>query len=171
MQAHAAILRPARVVDLGCGEGFVAERLQALPFSFEYRGLELREQAVDQARARVPGLDFRVADAIATEPDRGWAELAISLEVLEHLPRPELLVERLAQWSSRYVIVSVPHEPYFRLGNLLRGKYLGSLGNHPEHVQQFTPASLRALLQPHFESVAVESAFPWLIAVARKGAA
>jgi hypothetical protein len=100
--------------------------------------------------------------------DGAVADLALCVEVLEHLDQPDLALERIAAASSDYVVVSVPWEPYFRLGNLLRGKYLTNWGNHPEHVQQFSPESLRDLLAQHLSSVGVDTCFPWLIATARK---
>ena len=60
--------------------------------------------------------------------------------------------------------MSVPFEPYFRIGSLLRGKYVRSLGNHPEHVNHFNRKSLQALLEPAVALQTIEVAFPWLIA-------
>ncbi|MCZ7687018.1 MAG: class I SAM-dependent methyltransferase [Sandaracinaceae bacterium] len=120
--------------------------------------------AVDVARREVPGLDFQQGDLLETEPDRGWADLALCLEVLEHLSDPRPAVDRIAEWTRSMAIVSVPWEPFFRTGNLLRGKYLATLGNHPEHVQQFGPRSFRELMETRFRVVEVETCFPWLIA-------
>ena len=64
-------------------------------------------------------------------------------------------------------VVSVPWEPWFRLGNLGRGKNVRRLGNDPEHVQFFTPGRLRRALGAGFREVTVTPAFPWLIAEAR----
>jgi hypothetical protein len=64
-------------------------------------------------------------------------------------------------------VVSVPWEPWFRLGNLGRGKNVARLGNDPEHVQRFTPARLRRTLEASFRDVRVVRAFPWIIAEAR----
>ena len=64
--------------------------------------------------------------------------------------------------------MSVPWEPWFRLGNLGRGKNVRRLGNDPEHVQAFTPARLRRALEREFSEVTVTPAFPWLIAEARR---
>jgi hypothetical protein len=51
-------------------------------------------------------------------------------------------------WPAAPWCFSVPFEPYFRIGNVLRGKHLGRLGNHPEHVQHWNlrtfPPSCRA---------------------------
>ena len=65
-------------------------------------------------------------------------------------------------------MVSVPWEPWFRLGNLGRGKNVRRLGNDPEHVQVFTPRRLHRALERHYSEVRVVKAFPWLIAEARR---
>lgn len=162
--AHVEAARPRRLVDLGSGEGMIARELRRLPFELEYRGIELDADAVRIARAEVPGLRFEVGNLLELEPDPGWADVSLCLEVLEHLEDPSAAVDRIAEWTGSVAIVSVPWEPYFRTGNLLRGKYLETLGNHPEHVQQFGPRSLRALLERRFRLVTVETCFPWLIA-------
>ena len=154
---------PARVVDLGCGEGMIARELKKLPGPIEYRGLELDAEAVRIAQREVPDLSFVQADILTTEPDEGWADVALCLEVLEHLEEPRQALDKIGRWTSSVAIVSVPWEPFFRAGNLARGKYVGRLGNHPEHIQQFRPATLCALLEERFRVVAVETCFPWLI--------
>ncbi|HJL14573.1 MAG TPA: class I SAM-dependent methyltransferase [Sandaracinaceae bacterium LLY-WYZ-13_1] len=165
--AHVRDARPRRVVDLGCGEGLVARELAALPFELEYRGLEIDPAAVEIARREVPNLSFEHADLLAAPPDEpGWADLALSLEVLEHLDDPAAGVARIREWTGQMAIVSVPWEPFFRAGNFARGKYLGRLGNHPEHLQQFGPRSFRRLLEAEFRVVRVETCFPWLIGLA-----
>jgi SAM-dependent methyltransferase len=168
--ALTAALAPRRIVDLGCGEGMVASALyERLPFAFEYRGVEINPDAIELARQRLPGIDLELGDLLALEPQPGWADLAVCIEVLEHLVDPRAAVERIRLWTARDALVSVPWEPYFRLGSLLRGKYLRTLGDHPEHVQHFDPGSLHALLAAQFDRVHVERCFPWLIAVARRG--
>jgi hypothetical protein len=61
----------------------------------------------------------------------------------------------------------VPWEPWFRLGNLSRGKNVRRFGNDPEHVQQFGPAVFRRQLGTAFDEVHVRRCFPWLVAVCR----
>jgi hypothetical protein len=61
----------------------------------------------------------------------------------------------------------VPWEPWFRLGNLGRGKNVRRLGNDPEHLHAFTPARLRRTLDRSFDQVRVVRAFPWLVAEGR----
>jgi hypothetical protein len=98
-------------------------------------------------------------------PD-GAVDWATSIEVLEHLPHPEQLVAELARVCRSGVIVSVPWEPWFKLGNLGRGKNVARWGNDPEHLQAFGPRSLGAVLSASFGRVTVHRCLPWLLAVA-----
>ena len=98
----------------------------------------------------------------------GAADLVTTIELLEHLVRVEPAVEELARITRGRLVVSVPWEPWFRLGNLGRGKNVAPLGNDPEHVQAFTPRRLRAALAVGFAEVRVVRAFPWLIAEAQR---
>lgn len=164
--AHLVSAAPTRVVDLGCGEGLIVHQVDRVP-GVEYLGLELNPIAVEHARRLNPGRRFVAGDLLNYPVDAGSADVVLCLEVLEHMPDPLPAVERIAGWSRDRAIVSVPWEPYFRIGNFFRGKYLAHLGNHPEHVQQFDPASLSALLARCFDDVQVETCFPWLIGLCR----
>ncbi len=153
------------------GDGSAAATaLRARGLSFGYLGLDRSAAAVARAREREPGLAFREGDVTAPPAagEAGSADAVLCLEVLEHLTDPRTAVARLAEWTRDAAVVSVPHEPWFRLGNLARGKYLATGGNHPEHVQAFSPASLHALLATRFAEVRVERCFPWLVGVARR---
>lgn len=161
---------PAKVADLGCGEGIVAAELKQMAKPFAFIGVELNPEAAAAAKARHPDDEIRVGNILREDPpEEGWADVALCLEVLEHLEDPAAAVGQIARWTRHAAVISVPWEPYFRTGNLLRGKYLGQLGNHPEHIQQFTPRSLRRLLRGTFPVVEIEKQFPWLIAVCAKG--
>jgi trans-aconitate methyltransferase len=159
---------PERIVDLGCGEGIVAAELSALGIDFQYLGIDQNPESIEAARHLNPDLGFEQGDIIERAPQRDWADVAICLEVLEHLAEPEEVLGRIMAWTNKAAIVSVPWEPYFRLGNLLRLKDLALLGNHPEHIQQFRPKSLENLLKEFAAQVRVETCFPWLIGVIQK---
>lgn len=153
------------VVDVGVGEGLALERM--LPGSMPAVGLEYRLDKVVAARRRLPHLSGAVADAGMLPVADGVADLVTCIELLEHLVPFEPAVAELARITRGRCVVSVPWEPWFRLGNLGRGKNLRRFGNDPEHVQAFTPARLRRALGRGFAEVVVTPAFPWLIAEAR----
>jgi len=94
-------------------------------------GIEYRADKIRRARDLVDGLHAVIADA-GMLPLRDFAvPLTTCIEVLEHLTDPEPAVAELARVTHGGCIVSVPWEPWFRLGNFARGKNLGRLGNDP----------------------------------------
>ncbi len=158
-----------RVVDLGCGEGFVAEALSRRFPELEYRGLDASEASIAEARRKLPQLKFEKANFIHSSPAPGWPDTVLMLEVLEHLENPEEALEVVSAWAPKTAIFSVPWEPFFRLGNLARGRDLSRLGNHPEHVGRFTPKTFRLLLQSRFPQVRVRTCFPWIFGIVSAG--
>lgn len=156
---------PGSVIDVGVGEGLALERL--LP-GRPAVGVELRLGKLAAARARLDGLRPVCADAGMLPFPAAAADTVTCIELLEHLVTPEPAVAELARITGGRCVVSVPWEPWFRLGNLGRAKNLGAWGNDPEHVQWFRPSSLRRLLETGFAEVEVRPCFPWLVAVARR---
>jgi SAM-dependent methyltransferase len=160
-------MRPSSILDLGCGEGFVAQELARRLPGVAYVGFDVSAEAVLRARQLNPELEFHQADVLGPLPGPERADVVLCIEVLEHLASPERALELIVERAQQAAVVSVPWEPWFQLGNLLRGKYLQGLGNHPEHVQHFSPRSLHALLASQTQPVQVETCFPWLLGVAR----
>ena len=69
-------------------------------------------------------------------PDR--AIVVTCIEVLEHLPA--VARRQAARVTTDCCVVSVPWEPWFRLGNLGRGKNVRRLGNDPSTCSGSPPA-------------------------------
>lgn len=156
------------VVDVGVGEGFALERM--FPTGPAAGGsvvaLEYRHDKALVAASKLDRVSVVRGDAgVLPFPD-ARADLVTSIEVLEHLPRFEQAVAEMARICRGRLVVSVPWEPWFRLGNLGRGKNVARLGNDPEHVQAFSPARLERALRTEFGQVRITRAFPWLIAEA-----
>jgi SAM-dependent methyltransferase len=151
-------------VDVGIGEGLAIARLvdQDAPVV----GIEYRYDKLRIAVSSLAGCSGVVADAGMLPVRDRSAGLVTCIEVLEHLTDPAVAVAELARITHGRCVVSVPWEPWFRLGNLGRGKNIARFGNDPEHVQAFSPRRLEALLSRSFSEVRVVRAFPWLVAVA-----
>ena len=68
--------------------------------------------------------------------------------------------------KPRRVILSVPHEPFFMLSNLARGKNVTRLGNDVEHINHWGRRSFRQLVETRFSVQRQTSSYPWILALA-----
>lgn len=153
------------ILDAGCGEGFAIERLDK---EFSVQGVDNDLDSLLEARERNPNSDFYPADIRDLPLASDAFPLILCLEVLEHLPDPHPALEELQRVTSRHCLISVPHEPFFRLANLLRGKNVRAWGNDPEHIHNWTAREFIHLLEGHFQVEKVAYSFPWVIALCRK---
>ena len=112
-------------------------------------------------RARNPGLEIHQGDLYALPFEDGEFDLVLALEVLEHLEDPAAAVAEMRRVSARAVAVTVPLEPFFRGGNLARGRYVERLGSTPGHLNTWGPVGLRRLLDPVLPGSRWFELFPW----------
>jgi len=151
-----AELAPESVLDTGCGEGEMLRRV-ALPKNARTVLLDRNPESAAQVLASMQALPFG---------SRSF-DVVTCLEVLEHQRDPRPAARELARVARRAVLLSVPYEPYFRIGNVLRGNHLSRLGDHPEHVQHWNLRSFGAFLEAFFREVRLTEALPWIIACCR----
>ncbi|MCU0606294.1 MAG: class I SAM-dependent methyltransferase [Candidatus Edwardsbacteria bacterium] len=158
----------SRALEVGCGEGFLIRHLRDRHPGWQWKGVDIDGEAIGYARRSLPGVTLATGDIYAlAEPD-GSYDLVVASEVLEHLARPEDGLRELVRVTGRYLLLSVPHEPWFRLANLGRGKYLSRLGNHPEHVQSWGAAAFRSFVSRQATIIRTAGSFPWTIVLAEK---
>lgn len=153
------------LLDIGCGEGVVDKKLLE-QFNLKIRGLDLEQEVIDKARKLNPSVQYDVASVLEIPAQDGSFDVALCGEVMEHLYEPEKAAKELRR-VAKTVIVSVPREPIWRIGNMARGKYWRALGNTPGHVQNFSPKELRNLLEKYFATVETRSAGMWTMAICR----
>ncbi|MGK3205139.1 class I SAM-dependent methyltransferase [Amycolatopsis sp. MEPSY49] len=84
---HAGTAYPAgsRVLEVGCGVGAQTVHLVARSPDARLTAVDVSADSLEQARQRVPGVDFRRADLF--DLDGEWDHLFVCF-VLEHLPEP-----------------------------------------------------------------------------------
>jgi 2-polyprenyl-3-methyl-5-hydroxy-6-metoxy-1,4-benzoquinol methylase len=160
--------RPASVLDVGCGEGVLVQRwARSLGPQARVVGLDLEEESIQAAWVEhsAPNLTFQIMRGAELPFAAGEFDLASAIEVLEHVPDPELTLSELVRCAQRHVLVSVPHEPIWRILNMARGAYVRELGNTPGHINHFSKRSFARLLARHGEVVEMRSPFPWTMAL------
>lgn len=161
-------MAPKSLLDFGCGEAFLAEKLAERGVDLSgYVGVDLRGEAILDAKARLPDLAFAEADIFAWPADGRRFDLVLASQVLEHLVEPRPYLQRLVALCRGKLLLTVPLEPWFQLINFARGRDLARLGNHPEHVNRWNFESFRNFVAA---DAAVERAwivFPFTFLIAR----
>lgn len=158
-------LNVKKILDLGCGEGFIVKYLISKNKDLSIEGIDINEQVIETARQLCPNAVFRKGDICNIDyPDKSF-DLILGIEVLEHLVNPEIVIRQAKRISRRHCIFSVPLEPYFRICNLLRGKNILRWGNPPEHLWNWSFRQFNSLLLNHFDKIRMKIVFPWMIAL------
>lgn len=163
----AAELRTA--LEVGCGVGYSTERLRdIIPPQARLEASEYLDWQVTAARERLPDTRVVQEDIYRLRRRDQSLDLVFALEVLEHLEDDSAALRELHR-VARYVIIGVPHEPWWRILNMARGKYLRALGNTPGHVNHWSGGGLvRLLSQNAFSVIAKKSPLPWTIVLAKR---
>lgn len=134
----------ARVLDVGCGDGFHLGLLREYgDVTWKIEGIDLDARAVAAARAR--GLDAHLGDLADVDLPANSYDVVYTLQTIEHVAHPERFltdIHRLLKPGGRLVIVTDNTEsPSFRC---FRRRYWG--GYHfPRHWNLFSKSSLSRL--------------------------
>jgi ubiquinone/menaquinone biosynthesis C-methylase UbiE len=151
-------LAPDSLLDVGSGQGvFLWPLLDAFP-DLRVTAIDVDEQRAADLAAVARGGVERLASARMDAASLGFADgsfdAATMLEVLEHMPRPELAAREAVRVARRFVIATVPSKP----------------DDNPEHVRLYDRASLSRLFeQAGARSVRVEFVLNHIVALALVG--
>ena len=158
---------PRDIHEIGCGGGRLTALLAA-QCAGSVRGTDLTADLFPPAAQTPPNVTFSTRSIYALDPAEDSADLLVCCEVLEHLERPDDALAAIRRLQSRAVLLSVPREPIWRVLNVMRGKYLGALGNTPGHLNHWSTRAFTDLLRlHHFEVLAVRRPLPWTMVLAR----
>ena len=162
----AANLRPTSVLDVGCGEGIVTERLAHNLASAKVLGVDAESHLKDEWQARsAPNLSFATGSAYDLPFEDGSFDLVCCIEVLEHLERPRDALAEMNRVASRALLLSVPNEPGWRISHLLAGRNVRALGNTPGHINHWSKRAFSELVSDYAYPDAT-AVFPWTLVVA-----
>ncbi len=152
---------PARILEVGCGEGHIAGWLsqRALPESLA--AVDVSPGMLGRAHAAYLSVEFACASASELPFADGEFDMVLFLEVLEHLPSPRRALEEARRVCTGQLVASVPREPIWRILNLLRGAYWGRWGNTPGHLQHWSRSAFVRMLSSYFTIHQVRSPLPW----------
>ncbi len=159
-------------LDLGCGEGHMLSALKEEGSIGRIVAVDLDMERLTHASECYAVADFVLTDATELPFPDGSFDYVLAAEILEHLPQAGKAMREITRVcrNGASLIVTVPFEPFFHLGNLLRGKHLRRGGWTPAHVNRWTRSEARRFLERHVEVIGETAiaTFPWLLYSARK---
>ena len=156
-------IAPSEILEAGCGEGFVLKEIASLLPGIRLQGFDIDERLVEQAKAKVPSASISAGSVLDIPLGDNSYNLVICSEVLEHLQDPQKAMSELVRVGCKHVMLSVPHEPWFRIGNMIGFSHLRSLGNADGHIQHWSGKSFCRFLEPFIEIDEISYPFPWLL--------
>ena len=160
-------ISPNKILDIGCGEGKVLKQLRVYHPAPSI-GIDLDPARICLAKTRSMDIPFAVGNAQELPYEDNSFDFVMILEVLEHVGEPDLVLREAYRVTSKYLLASVPNEPWWRIGNLARLKYIRDLGNTPEHINHWSVRSFKTLISDYFRIAKVETPVLWTFVLAEK---
>jgi SAM-dependent methyltransferase len=146
--------KAARVLDYGCGPGFLLQRLTARGIKAE--GLEFSKETLEKARARCSGhpnfAGLTHVEGLPSPIPSNSVDVVFLIEVIEHLLPNHVGatlddIARLLR-PGGYLVLTTPHnEPIDTAKTICPD--CGCVFHPWQHVASYTTDSIRALVQQH----------------------
>jgi SAM-dependent methyltransferase len=149
------------ILDVGCGEGFTLNRLKEHGIGKRLEGLEYSIDAIKLGKKTYPDIKIKQGDIYNLPYEDNFFDLVLCTEVLEHLDYPQKALKELIRVSNKYLVVSVPNEPFFMFAQLARGKNWSRFGNDIEHVNHWTMLGFLKFIKKNSKVQILAKKFPF----------
>jgi 2-polyprenyl-3-methyl-5-hydroxy-6-metoxy-1,4-benzoquinol methylase len=139
------------ILEIGCGEGNIIDFVKNKFKNISVTGYDIDESLIASLKKRYEKDSFGIKYLDSKDfSEKKKYDLVLCLEVLEHIKNYPAALKNLSKIKSNYVLISVPNEPFFRLANVCRFKYLSRFGNTPGHVNNFSYFGFKKLIRKYF---------------------
>lgn len=156
------------VLDIGCGEGMLFLNIATYINNKKCCAIDFDINEINDASKNLPFCEVKFASAYQIPYENREFELVTCTEVLEHLEEPAKALEEIYRVTDKYVLLSVPREPLWRLLNIARLSYLKEFGNTPGHINHWSFRQFKKFIENYFEVIDVSKSIPWSIIIAKK---
>ncbi|MDY7009344.1 MAG: methyltransferase domain-containing protein [Planctomycetota bacterium] len=155
-----------RILDVGAGEGDAYQFLSPEITTRGVTAMEINPACFIRMAKIAPSLTPVEGTIYEIPFEDGSFETVLCSEVLEHLEDPTRGLRELLRVSGRWVLISVPREPIWRIMNVARGAYWRTLGNTPGHIRHWSKRGFIRWVEQFADVKAVRSPLPWTIVLA-----
>ncbi|OGX26676.1 MAG: hypothetical protein A2787_04980 [Omnitrophica WOR_2 bacterium RIFCSPHIGHO2_01_FULL_48_9] len=166
----AASCRPQNILDIGCGEGFTTVQIAKQLPQTAITGIDLMPERIRYAEAKnkAKNIVYQTADMFRLPFSENAFDLVVCNEVLEHLENYTAALEVLKKFARKFILISVPNEPWFRSANVLRLHYLSRWGSTPGHINHWTRSGIYRAAGACGEVVQLKTSTLWNILLIKK---
>lgn len=130
IQRHAALPARSTILDVGCGDTFVAEQLAAKHPGAEVLAVDsaFTESLIELYSSRMGARNVRLFRSLDAVPDAGPTSLILLMDVIEHVADDQAFLSDICQrpWfdGSTRVLVTVPaYQSLFSAHDVALGHY------------------------------------------------
>lgn len=161
-----APLNPKSILDAGCGEGFILKFLYENKIGKRLEGVEFSDDALNIGKILHPYLTLKKGNIYSLSYKNKQFDIVLCTEVLEHLDNPAKALSEVERVSSKYVLITVPHEPWWTLFNFTKWGKSKEIG----HINKWSSSSFQKFIINHSSLIIkeVRLAFPWTMILAEK---
>lgn len=156
-----------RGLDIGCGEGQLITKLYNRGVVKDIIAIDIDENRLKYAKTNNTVAHYIKQDINALGFKSDCFDYILATEVFEHLPDPPAAMRELKRVAKKNAmfIISIPYEPFFHWGNLLRGRHLMNLGKTPNHINFWKKSEFNEFLGKYINIKQKISCatFPWLL--------
>lgn len=141
------------MIDIGCGTGWICDRI--IKFG-RVTGIDLAPASIERARQRLPAGRFLLGDVSIAALELSSFDVVASLEVLSHVADQAAFMARIAELlkPGGRVYIATQNKPVLERWSAIHEPIPGTIRRWVDHRQ------LRALLEPHFADIEIESVHP-----------
>jgi 2-polyprenyl-3-methyl-5-hydroxy-6-metoxy-1,4-benzoquinol methylase len=138
-EAISSVQGVPQVLDLGCGQGHITEKIRQALSGAEFTGLDYSVSAIEYAHEHFSQIDFAVGDAYDMPYANEFFDVVVCNNLWEHVPDPLFLLNKIKRIlkPGGHLIVSTPSR--YRVYNLVRvlmGKPVVFMSRY--HVTEYT---------------------------------
>jgi 2-polyprenyl-3-methyl-5-hydroxy-6-metoxy-1,4-benzoquinol methylase len=160
---------PKKVLEIGCGEGHVVQIVKDMFPECHYTAIDIDSNLLGLAKEKGADDTFlSTIESVRFPYDDDSFDLVLMVEILEHLESPLDGLLEANRLCASHIIASVPNEPLWRILNMLRLKYMGSLGNTPGHINHWGKHTFTKLISSQFDLMKIKSPLPWVMILGQK---
>lgn len=135
-----------KILDAGCGEGHLIEKLYSKDHKNFYYGFDITEVALESAKKRCPYANIQKMDITNITMENGFFDTVICSDVLEHVMMYKKAIRELKRVLKKggELIITFPKERVWTIARIILRRNPIRV---PDHINTFTLRKMKLLVK------------------------